>query len=144
MKNLDQRGEGEVGWVVAGVVLLLLVVAGSMVGCPQYNVYEQRQEGEAELAKASYSKQVAVQEATAKNEAASMLASAEITRAYGVAKANEIIGKSLEGNEAYLRYLWISEMKETQNQIIYLPTEAGLPVLEADRLANKPQVKPVN
>jgi len=90
-------------------------------------------EGEAELAKATYSKQVAVQEATAKNEAASMLANAEITRAYGVAKANEIIGKSLQGNEAYLRYLWISEMKDTQNQLIYIPTEGGMPILEAGR-----------
>lgn len=127
-----------IGWSVAGIFGLLVLIAVSMAGCPMYNVYEQRQEGEAELAKASYSKQVAVQEATAKNEAASMLASAEITRAYGVAKANEIIGKSLEGNEAYLRYLWISEMKETQNQIIYLPTEAGLPVLEANRFKNQP------
>jgi hypothetical protein len=54
-------------------------------------------------------------------------------RAEGVAKANKIIGDSLKENEAYLRYLWISEMKETKDQIIYIPTEANLPILEAGR-----------
>jgi hypothetical protein len=61
-------------------------------GAPQYGVYSQRLEGEAELAKANYSKQVAVQEANAKKDSASLLADAEVLRAEGVAKANKIIG----------------------------------------------------
>jgi len=124
------------GWIFGGLVLIVTIAAGSCWGCPQYGVYSQRLEGEAELAKANYSKQVAVQEANAKKDSASLLAEAEVARAEGVAKANKIIGDSLKGNEAYLRYLWISEMKETKDQIIYVPTETNLPILEASRLSH--------
>ncbi len=118
-------------------VLLVLLVAGGMVGCPQYNVYNQRMEGEALLAHAQSSKEVAVAEAKAKLESASMLADAEVARAKGVAAANKIIGDSLKGNEAYLRYLWIQNLEQQAKegaQVIYVPTEAGLPILEANRL----------
>lgn len=57
----------------------------------------------------------------------------EVARAGGVAQANQIIGDSLKNNEPYLRYLWINNLKETKNNVIYVPTEAGLPILEASR-----------
>ena len=116
---------------IFGVVLIL--ICSGMAGCPQYSVYTQRTEGEAELAKANYSKQVAVQEAHAKMESAKLLADAEVIRAEGVAKANKIIGDSLTNNEAYLRYLYVNNLEHTQNQVIYVPTEAGLPILEAGK-----------
>lgn len=119
------------------VILLLTLIGAGMYGCPHYKVYEQKLEGEAELRKAEYSKQVAVQEAKAKEESASLLADAEIARAKGVAKANEIIGDSLKGNEAYLRYLWIHGLSDGKNEVIYVPTEAGLPILEASRFNKK-------
>jgi hypothetical protein len=50
-----------------------------------------------------------------------------------VAQANQIIGDSLPGNEAYLRYLWIDKMEDAKAQVIYVPTETGLPILEAGR-----------
>lgn len=61
------------------------------------------------------------------------LAEAEIIRAKGVAEANRIIGDSLKNNEAYLRYLWIRNLEDGPNQIIYVPTEANLPLLESSR-----------
>lgn len=107
----------------------------TLSGCgfwPPYNVWQQRQEGMAELAKADFSKQVAVQEARAKEESAKYLAQAEVERAKGVAQANKIIGDSLKDNESYLRWLYIEGMKEkTGQEVIYIPTEAGLPILEA-------------
>lgn len=115
------------------------IVAFGMWGCPQYNVYSQRMSGEAELANANYSKQVAVQEAQAKMDAATLLAQAEVERAKGVAQANKIIGDSLKDNEAYLRYLFVNNLENTKDQIIYVPTEGNLPVLEASRL-QKPAV----
>src|ERR1700759_4130704 len=101
-------GEGILG-MFATIFVVMLICAG-LFGCPQYNVYSERLAGEAELAKADYSRQIAVREATAKRDAAAMLAEAEITRAQGVAKANQIIGDSLRGNEAYLRYLWVNNL----------------------------------
>lgn len=115
----------------------LIVTLLCMWGCPNYRVYEQNLEGEAELARATQNRQISIQEAQAKKESAHDLAEAEVIRAQGVAKANHIIGQSLKQNEAYLRYLWIDNMDKTQNQIIYIPTEAGLPILEATRLAKK-------
>ena len=47
------------------------------------------------------------------------------------AKANEIIGNSLKGNAEYLRYLQIEAIKESKGSKVYIPTEAGLPILEA-------------
>jgi hypothetical protein len=113
---------------------LTIGICGAMYGCPRYAVWQQGMEGEAELRKSQYSKQVAVQEAKAKQESASLLADAEVARARGVAKANSIIGDSLKGNESYLKYLWIHELENTKDQIIYVPTETNLPVLEATRM----------
>lgn len=121
--------------IIAGVLMLCALVAGGMWGCPNYAVYQQRLEGEAELAKANYSKQVAVQEAHAKMDSAELLANAAIAQARGVAEANKIIGDSLKGNEAYLRYLWIMSLETSNDKVIYVPTEANLPILEAQRLA---------
>lgn len=107
-----------------------------MWGCPQYSVYHQRLNGEALLAHAQSAKEVAVAEAKAKMESAELLAQAEVLRAEGVAKANKIIGESLKDNEAYLRYLWIQNLENSkEHQVIYVPTECGLPILEASRLA---------
>lgn len=120
-------------WIGGPVVLVLGLVVGSCWTYPHYQVYSQRLEGEAELAKAEAAKRVAVQDALAKKDSAAMLAEAEVLRAEGVAKANKIIGTSLEGNEAYLRYLWIHSMQEGKSEVIYVPTEANLPILEATR-----------
>lgn len=112
-----------------GFVLLATL---SMWGCPQYSVYSQRMEGEAALAHSEYSKKVQVQDALGKLEAAKSLASADIERARGVAKANEIIAQSLKGNEVYLHWLYIEGLKEkTGMETIYVPTEAGLPILKS-------------
>lgn len=111
------------------------LVGGCMYGEPHYRVYQQRLAGEALLAHAQASKEVAVAEAKAKMESAELLSQAEVIRAEGVAKANKIIGDSLKGNSDYLRYLWIQNLEAHGNEtIIYIPTEAGLPILEANRL----------
>lgn len=122
-------------WSAAILVAAAVLVAVGMVGCPQYRVYQQRLEGQALLAHAQASKEVAVAEAKAKMESASLLADAEVRRAEGVAKANQIIGESLRNNEAYLRYLWITDVagQGTDKTVVYVPTEANLPILEATR-----------
>lgn len=118
------------------VLLLLILVTASMLGCPQYAVYEQRLTGEAELARAQQNRQIAVNEAQAKMDAAKLLAGAEVERAKGVAQANQIIAQGLKGNDDYLRYLWITEVASVGKDgktVVYIPTEANLPILEAGR-----------
>ena len=123
-------------WIFIGLAILAALLGMvALWGCPQYSVYSERLAGEAVLARSEYSRRVAVVEAQAKLDSSAKLAEAEVARAKGVAQANQIIGQSLKDNEAYLRYLWIDKLDSTKGQIIYVPTEAGLPILEAGRHA---------
>ena len=114
--------------LVGGVVLIGGLI---FIGGPQYNVWQQSLAGKAELQKAEYTRQVAVLEAQAKKDSAQQLADAEIIRAQGVAKANQIIGNSLKDNREYLQYLYITGIEDgakNGNVTIYVPTEGGMPV----------------
>jgi regulator of protease activity HflC (stomatin/prohibitin superfamily) len=132
-------------WITILILTIVSLIVIAMIFIPKYGVYKQRLEGEALLAHAQSSKEVAVAEAKAKMESASLLADAEVKRAEGVAKANKIIGDSLKDNEAYLRYLWIVDVAGTTNNdktVVYIPTEGNLPILEAGRF-NKANKLPV-
>lgn len=120
-----------IGCVAFVFVMIFLVVL--FFGYPYYRVWSMGLRGQATLAQAEYEKKVAVESAKAELESAKLKADAEIVRAEGIAKANEIIGDSLQGKDEYLRWLYIDKLDQTQNQIIYIPTEAGLPLLEATR-----------
>jgi regulator of protease activity HflC (stomatin/prohibitin superfamily) len=120
-------------WIVAIGVSLVVIIPFVMWGMPQYNIYSKRLKGEASLQQAQYDRQIAVAEAHAKMESAKLLAQAEVERAKGVAQANKIIGDSLQGNEIYLKYLWVNNLENSKNQVIYIPTEANLPLLEAGK-----------
>jgi hypothetical protein len=122
-------------------------VAGGMYGCPKYFIYSQTMRGTASLKEAEWTKKIQIEEAKGKEEAALMTANArvtqaeaegksEIARAKATAEANRIIGDSLQGNESYLRYLWIMGLKDGNGERIYIPTEAGLPILEAGKAKN--------
>lgn len=119
-----------VSWFLFVCVCLVLLL---MWGCPQYHVWQQGLVGEAELKRAEQNRKISIQEAEAKKESAKLLADAEIERARGVAQANQIIGEGLRGHEEYLLYLWIQSLSDKDNHVIYVPTEANLPILEANR-----------
>jgi regulator of protease activity HflC (stomatin/prohibitin superfamily) len=119
-------------WIITIVIIISIIVIAMWL-LPQYNVYSRELSGKAQLREAEWNKQIAIEEARALKESALLKAEAEVIRAEGVAKANEIIGSSLKDNEAYLRYLWINALYEDSNSIIYVPTEANLPILEAGK-----------
>ncbi|WP_118858512.1 membrane protease subunit [Sphingomonas mesophila] len=126
------------GCLLAGLAATLVIIALVLFGYPQWRVYSQRLSGEAALAEAQSSRQVAILEARAKKESAIALADAEVIRARGAAQANQILQNSLGGPEGYLRYLQIQALQETKATLVYVPTEAGLPVTEAGRLESAP------
>jgi biopolymer transport protein ExbB/TolQ len=126
---------------ILGLLVVIIVVWMSVV--PNYRIYKQNKQGEANLRQQEWEKKILVEQAKAQNESATLQAEAtikqetakaeaEVIRAKGVAEANRIISDSLKGNEAYLRYLWIDKLADNPN-VIYVPTEAGLPILEAGR-----------
>ncbi len=132
--------------VVIPLGVAVLAIGAFLLFWPQYNVYAQTKHGEAELARATQNRQVRVQEALAKYEAADYDAKTDVRRATGVAAANKIIADSLGGPEGYLRWRYIEMLQETSaqggHQIIYIPTEAGLPLLEAGKRTNAPLPAP--
>lgn len=119
--------------VVAALTLILW-------GAPQLGVYNRTLAGKAALMEAESTRQVKVLEAKAKMDSASLEAQAEVERAKGVAKANEIIGNSLKGNDEYLRYLFITGLQEKEGNgektVVYIPTDglAPLPISESGRV----------
>ena len=134
MARVNMSSNNNVGCALAAVVAAVLLIPALLYFWPQYRVYSMRKAGEAALAEAQSSRQVAILEARAKKESAIALADAEVIRAQGAAKANQILQDSLGGPEGYLRYLQIQALAETRASLIYVPTEAGLPVTEARRL----------
>ena len=127
--------------IITGLLLLI-----SLSSCWQFNrdqkLKNAENNGKSILVEAESSKKALIETAKAENEAATLQAEAkvkiakaeaqaEIERAKGVAEANKIIGGSLKGNTEYLKYLMIQGLNNGKGERIYIPTEAGMPILEA-------------
>lgn len=152
MNHGDRLAVGALLVIFAGVMVLIVA---ALWAWPNYKVYKLELNGEAELREAEWTKQILIEEAKAREEAALLQAkarvtlaeaegeamllrakaegAAEIERARATAEANQIIGESLQDNEEYLRYIWIKGLQDASGERIYIPTEAGLPILEAGR-----------
>lgn len=130
MKNENFSYRPVMFWFLLFVVSLIIWSIGIS---PIYNVWKRELNGKAELAEAQWNRKIKVEEAEANLASQKLNAQAEIERAKGAAEAQKIISSTL--NEQYLRYLWIQKLEEGVNrQTIYIPTENGLPILEANRL----------
>jgi regulator of protease activity HflC (stomatin/prohibitin superfamily) len=92
--------------------------------------------------KSENEKKAMIEQAKAENESATLQAEAkikiakaeaqaEIERSKGVAEANRIVGESLKGNKEYLEYLKIISITTVNGYMVYIPTEAMIPITEA-------------
>lgn len=126
---------------VAGLSLAAIVGVTTlgMWGCPKYNVYQRELSGQAELREAEWSRQIVVQEAQAELESADLKRQTDVVRANGVAEANRIIAKSL--TKEYIQWRWVEGLHDGSSEVIYVPTEANLPILEATRRRYTPSPK---
>jgi hypothetical protein len=119
-------------WTVIGGIILILLIAGSMAGCPRYNVWEAELSGKAEFAKAEQNRRIVIEEAMANLEAEKLNAQAEVERAKGAAEAIKIENGAL--TSTYIQYLWVRQQQSLNDKtVIYIPTETNLPILEANR-----------
>lgn len=113
-----------------GSIVLLVILGGvalGMWGCPNYSVWQQEKSGEAALAKASQERMILVEQAKAEMESAKIRA-----------EAIEIIGQAAKDFPEYRAQEFIGAFAEALqqgkiNQIIYVPTEGNIPILEAGR-----------
>ena len=111
---------------------VIIVIVGAFVAVPHYNVWQQEMSGKAEFAKAEQNRKIKIEEAKANLEAEKLNAQAEIERAKGAAEAIKIENGSI--TPAYIQYLWVRQQSSLNDKtVIYIPTEANLPLLEANR-----------
>lgn len=112
--------------------MLFAVIGFGLWGCPTYNVWQQEMSGRAEFAKAEQNRRILIEEAAANLEAEKLNAQAEVARARGAAEAIQIENGAL--SEKYIQYLWVRQQRNLNDKtVIYIPTEANLPILESMR-----------
>lgn len=120
-----------VAWavLVGGVLALLVGIGGGLAfGVPIYKVWKAGKTGEATLRQAESEKKILIEQAAAEKEAAAERAA-----------AIEIIGEAAKKYPEYRQQEFIGAFAEAMadgkiDQIIYVPTEANIPITEAGRL----------
>lgn len=132
MKN----GKITIGLLV-GIVAIIVIL---MFGLPLYNVWQQEMAGKAEMAKAEQNRKILIEEARARLEAEKLNAQAEVERAKGMAEAMKLENGTL--NSIYNQYLFIRTLEKLADkgnlpQIIYMPSEGLVPVLDVNHAGKK-------
>ena len=128
---MNRKGISEgLGWTV-GILVIILLIGTLFWVFPQYNVYAKTLSGKAQLREAEWNRQITIEEAGAEKEAAVLKKQTDIIRAEGVAEANRIISATLTSQ--YITWKWVEGLHDGSSEVIYVPTEANLPILEATR-----------
>ena len=113
-------------YIAAGVIGITILFGG-MVGYRHYSVWSMEMQGKAKLAESTQSRQIQVEQAKAEKDAAVY-----------TAEAISIVGEAAKKYPEYRQQLFIQGFSEALqegkiNQIIYVPTEANVPILEAGK-----------
>ncbi len=113
--------------IVTRLLLTMVILFGTSVGYRHYLVWSMEMQGKAKLAEATQSRQIQVEQAKAELEAAK-----------DTAEAIRIVGAVAQQYPEYRKQMFIQGFSEalsagTINQIVYIPTDAGIPILEASR-----------
>ena len=122
--------------ILGMLIVIIIAVVVMMFGFPTYNVWQQEMAGKAEMANAEQNRRILVEEAKARLEAEKLNAQAEIERAKGMAEAMRIENGTL--NPVYNQYLFIRTLEKLADkgilpQIIYMPSEGLLPVMDVSK-----------
>ena len=125
---MNKNGQAT-AFIIVAVLIFLIAVSVLAWGLPRYNVYSRELSGKAALREAEWSRQITVEEAKAEKESALLKKEADIIRAEGTAESNKIIAKSLTSE--YITWKWVEGLHDGSSEVIYVPTEANLPILEA-------------
>ena len=120
-----------VGWIFVGITSLIIIVGSLMFVLPVYNVWRAGKTGEALLQRAEQEKQILIETAKAEVEAAKLRA-----------EAIEIVGEMAQQYPEYRLQEFMGAFGEALNNdqnkmIIYVPTEANIPIIEAGRIGMK-------
>ena len=116
---------------LVGVIVLGLLVAGGLIGCPKYNVWQQGLAGQANLRSGATGISRPITQAQAEKESATIRA-----------EAIAIVGKAAQDFPEYRYQEFLGAFAEALQSekvetIIYVPTEANVPIMEAGRTLAK-------
>ena len=109
--------------LICFITLMILI----LFGWPHYKVWKQGMDGQAALAEAEQSKMIQVQVAKAELESAKLRA-----------QAIQLVGQAAKDYPEYRKQEFIGAFGEALRdgriqQIIYVPTEANIPIVEAGK-----------
>ncbi len=124
MKKEDIKLTAKLALLALVVIMALFALNASY---RYYSVWSMEMAGKAKLAEASQSRQIQVEQAKGELEASK-----------SIAEAIAIVGKATKQYPEYRKQMYIQAFAEaltngTISQIVYIPTEAGIPILEAKR-----------
>ena len=113
--------------IVAGAILFVLAIPVCLFGYPVYNVWAAGMQGKASLMQAEQERKIQIEQAKAELESAKLRA-----------EAISIVGKASKEFPEYRTQEFIGAFAEAiksdkVEQIIYVPTEANIPIVEARR-----------
>lgn len=122
------------GWGSWALIIFVALSIWFIFIYPVWRVWASEKSGEADLAQAHKEQQVQVAKAQGRLDAAELNKKAAVVEAEAVSAQIEKIGKQLTEHDLYLKWQWIKMMEERpDSSVIYVPTEANLPILEATR-----------
>lgn len=112
-------------------LICIILTLSLLIGIPLYNVWNQGKVGEAALKRAESEKQIMIETAKAELESAKIRA-----------EAINVVGKASKEFPEYREQEFIGAFGEAIKsgqieQIIYVPTEANIPIIEVNRLKNQ-------
>jgi regulator of protease activity HflC (stomatin/prohibitin superfamily) len=118
-------------WIVSVLAGTLFLVFSGMAGCPIYNVWQQGLAGKASLERAEQERQIQVMQAQAERDSASLRS-----------EAIKIVGQAAKDFPEYRYQEFLGAFAEAlQNgdidKLIFVPTEANIPITEAGRSIGK-------
>ena len=122
-----QIGDSETMGMAIMVMIGIILLIGSMFAIPAWNVWRSGLSGEADLKKATQTRQIQIEQARGEKEAAVLRA-----------EAIKIVGQATKDFPEYRQQEFIGGFAEALkegkiNQVIYVPTEAMIPIMEAGK-----------
>lgn len=117
-----------------------------MAASPPYYVWQQSLVGEAELKRAQQNRKIIIEQAEAEKEASILRAQAEEDAAVFRANAIQVVGAAAKEFPEYRQQEFIGAFgraleNENIGTMIFVPTEANIPITEAGRTVKRFQPK---
>jgi len=116
--------------IIATCTGIMAFIIMMMLALPIYGVWQQGLKGEAALARAEQERQILVQQALAEKDSAALRA-----------EAIQIVGQAAKDFPEYRYQEFLGAFAEALNsdnidKIVFIPTEANIPITEAGRTNN--------